>query len=266
MRRFKLGFNNWQLAKEHPFAQRLFNPLDPVLQQVGRKKEHEWELSLRSAGLADLSGQEQLSGRGQETLWDTFATRCEAMGRGQDAYGREVRVAADIGAFRVEGRADFMLILWREGRPRLRIVECKASRRDRTYHRVQVALYWMIVRDLLRERPLRVGGIAVGPEDVECVVARIDESTNEGYSILELDQLNISTEEADLQRLLDYDGSLLRIMSTDLNELSYQLDAKCDGCVFNVHCRITRFDSAQKEPRGSFTPQIWERHCSSRNG
>ena len=89
------------------------------------------------------------------------------------------------------------------------------------------------------------------------MVARIDESTNEGYSILELDQLNISTEEADLQRLLDYDGSLLRIMSTDLNELSYQLDAKCDGCVFNVHCRITRFDSAQKEPRGSFTPQIF---------
>jgi hypothetical protein len=50
-RRFKLGFNNWQLAKAFPFAQRVFNPLDPVLQEVGRQKEREWELPLQSAGL-----------------------------------------------------------------------------------------------------------------------------------------------------------------------------------------------------------------------
>ena len=47
-----------------------------------------------------------------------------------------------------------MLVLWRNGRPRLRIVECKASRRGKTYHRVQVALYGMMVRRMLQANPL----------------------------------------------------------------------------------------------------------------
>jgi hypothetical protein len=35
-RRFKLGLNNRRLARAVPFSERLFNTLDPVLQEVGR--------------------------------------------------------------------------------------------------------------------------------------------------------------------------------------------------------------------------------------
>lgn len=235
-RRFKLGHDNRRLAKGLPFAQRLFNTLDPVLQEAGRRREDEWETSLKSAGIEDLTRHEQAPEDGGGAPWKTFAEGLRAVAAGQSAYGREVKVAADLGVFRVEGRADFVLVLWRGGRPRLRIVECKASRRDRTYHRVQVALYGTMVRRILRDDPLSVGGVVVDPDDVECVVARIDEGTNRGHSILELDPLDLSTEEADLERLLAHDGSLHQIVGADLDELSYQLDVKCDGCVFNVHC------------------------------
>lgn len=234
-RRFKLGHDNRRLAKGLPFAQRLFNTLDPVLQEVGRQREDDWEASLRGAGLEDLTRQDEASDD-RETSWDAFAGSSRSVSEGQRAYGREVKLAADLGAFRVEGRADFVLILWREGRPTLRIIECKASRRDKTYHRVQVALYGMMARRMLRDAPFRIGGVAMSPKDVECVVARIDEGTNQGYSILSLDPLDLSVEEADLERLLASDGSLLQIVSAELDDLSYQLDVKCDGCVFNVHC------------------------------
>jgi hypothetical protein len=36
--------------------------------------------------------------------------------------------------------------------------------------------------------------------------------------------------------LLDQHGPLMRIRSTELDTLSYQLESKCDGCVFSVHC------------------------------
>lgn len=235
-RRFKLGFNNRQLAKKLPFSQRLFNPLDPVLQEVGRRREDEWEASLKNAGLEDLSRHDQAPEGSEGAPWDDLVENLRTLSVGQRAFGREVKMAADLGAFRVEGRADFVLVLWREGRPRLRIVECKASRRDKTYHRLQVGLYVMLVRKLLESGPIGVGGTTLGPEDVECVVARIDESTNLGYSIVDLDPLDLAVEVADLERLLAPEGSLLRIINEDLDEVSYQLDVKCDGCVFNVHC------------------------------
>jgi hypothetical protein len=40
----------------------------------------------------------------------------------------------------------------------------------------------------------------------------------------------------DLLRLLDERGPLMRIREAELDTLSYQLEAKCDGCVFSVHC------------------------------
>src|SRR5215203_5339398 len=91
-RRFKLGFNNRQLAKELPFSQRLFNTLDPVLQQAGGQREREWELSLQSAGLTDLTVHEQLPEDSKETWWSVFAEHAQAVASGQRAYGREVRV------------------------------------------------------------------------------------------------------------------------------------------------------------------------------
>jgi len=46
-RRFKLKFNDAELAKEHDFLYNLIKAtsLDPVLEEEGRRRENEWETS-----------------------------------------------------------------------------------------------------------------------------------------------------------------------------------------------------------------------------
>ena len=60
-RRFKLGLDNRRLARAVPFAERLFNTLDPVLQEVGREAENRWEQALRDQDLLDLTRSDELA-------------------------------------------------------------------------------------------------------------------------------------------------------------------------------------------------------------
>ncbi|MCC2668818.1 MAG: hypothetical protein K0Q72_1289 [Armatimonadetes bacterium] len=232
-RRFKLDFNDRELTHELPFFFQLSGTMDPVLQEAGRRREREWEGRVREAGLTDLCRYDQRPGA-SSTAWGQFQRAAEALRPGTAGFGREIEVEAELGGFRVSGRIDFVLVLWDGDRPRLRIVECKASRKDRTYHRVQLVLYRMLLRKLLAELPLVVGGRPV--ETVECVVARIDETTNQVFDVLELPPLDLEMEEADVARLLQPGGALARILDTDLEALSYQLDSRCGDCAMHVHC------------------------------
>ncbi len=235
-RRFKLGRDNWAAARELPFAERFFNALDPVLQEMGRQREDQWEDALKEAGLFDITNHSQRRGDARWTSWQEFTSELSVVQVGKGAYGREIDVAADLGAWRVEGRIDFVLLSWVGSRPRLRLIECKASRRDRAYHRVQVALYRLLAQRLIVDTPVTIGGHCLTADDLECVVVRIDEGTNKLQSIFDLEPLALETETDDLNRLLAADGALNWIAKTNLSQLSYQLDSKCDGCVFSVHC------------------------------
>jgi hypothetical protein len=139
-RRFRLEINRRRLARSLPFAERLFNALDPVLQVAGREREADWEAALLADGLRDLSNYVNRPDDAKHTPWHELAEELQTLAEGADAYGREVEVSASLGTFTVQGRIDFVLLLWRDGRPRLRLVECKASRRDRTYLRLSNTL------------------------------------------------------------------------------------------------------------------------------
>jgi hypothetical protein len=234
-RRFKLEADGREAARALPFAERLFNALDPVLQEIGRMREDAWEQSLKDDGFSDLTRHLEREPR-TSANWEEFTASLVNVAAGQSAYGREVSLRVEIGGWVVEGRIDFIIVQWTDGVPYLRMVECKASRRDRAYHRVQVALYREMVRRLLVERPVSIAGHEVRPDNVHAVVARIDESTNEAQSILGLEPLDLDIETDDLRRLLDERGLLMRIRTSELDALSYQLESKCDGCVFSVHC------------------------------
>jgi AAA domain-containing protein/PD-(D/E)XK nuclease superfamily protein len=231
-RRFKLELDRRALARQLPFASRLFAPLDPVLAEMGHRREDAWESALRKAGLLELTGFASRPADDPATPWAEFLERVRAVPPGQTAYGREIGVDAPVGAFHVHGRIDFVLLLWRDGQSVLRLVECKASRRDRTFHRVQVALYRRLVQELLA----RQASPPLVSERVECVVARIDEGTGAAQDILALEPLDLSMEEGDVERLLAPGGRLHRVALGALEEADYQLDPKCDGCVFNVCC------------------------------
>lgn len=235
-RRFKLGLNNRRIARSVPFSERLFNTLDPVLQEVGREAEDGWEATLRQHGLRDLTRSDQREPGNRAVPWAEFRAALEALPADTPAYGREIELTGTFGAFDVNGRMDFVLVLWDRGTPRLRVVEAKASRKDRTYHRIQLALYLLMLRQLLEQAPLIIAGREVGPDAIEGCVARIDEATNEPQALLELPALSLESEIADIGRLLAEDGLLASIVNRDLDTLDFQLNAKCDSCVFSVHC------------------------------
>ncbi len=234
-RRFKLDSDEWRLTRDLPFFYTLSGTMDPVLAEAGRRREQEWEGHLRAAGLRDICRYNERP-EDKSTAWETLAERAAALTPGSGGYGREIDVLGEIGAFRVAGRIDFALIRWDGSRPRLRLVECKASRKDRTYQRVQLVLYRILVGQLLLEQPLILGDYRLMPEDVECVVARLDESTSRAQDILALPPLDLDMEEADVRLLLTPGGTLENIRAKDVTETSYQLDAKCDDCSLSLYC------------------------------
>ncbi|WP_454289026.1 AAA domain-containing protein [Rhizobium arsenicireducens] len=232
-RRFKLGLNNRQLARAVPFSERLFNSLDPVLQEVGKQAEDDWEKALAAQDIARLEVERSENG---SVSWHAFAEALNHVETGKEVYCREVEIAGQVGAFQLSGRMDFVVLLWDEGAPRLRIVEGKASRKDRTYHRIQLAAYILLLQQAMTAKPIYVSGTRLEDDAVVGTVVRIDESTNEPQDMLARQPLNLDTEMADVCRLLATDGLLATVVERELDALDYQLDAKCDGCVFSVHC------------------------------
>ena len=187
-RRFKLKHKDYELAKQIPFSELIFaTSLDPVLEEEGRKRENEWETSLQKEGLIDLTQVSQKSDQDKATDWNDFVKKIQIqnLSIGQKAYGREISIEGNLGEFNIKGQIDFVVLLWENNQPNLRLVESKASRKDRTYHRVQVALYRMLVRQLIKDSPITINGINLKPENIECVVVRIDENTNKSQDIIQ---------------------------------------------------------------------------------
>src|SRR6266446_6145504 len=71
-RRFRLEVNHRAKARELPFAERLFNALDPVLQEMGRQRESEWEASLQEGGLIDTTRYAQRPEDARVAAWAEF--------------------------------------------------------------------------------------------------------------------------------------------------------------------------------------------------
>nr|WP_238401635.1 AAA domain-containing protein [Altererythrobacter sp. C41] len=233
-RRFKLGLNNRELARSVPFSERLFNSLDPVLQAVGEAAEDKWEQALARQGVGPL-GAAQHPDTGVVS-WDDFLAALRTAVPGRAVYCREVEIGGPIGCFNVDGRMDFVVLLWDDVVPRLRIVEGKASRKDRTYHRIQLATYMVLFRARIAAEGLTVAGQPLEADAVEGTVVRIDEATNEPQDMLARQALNLDTESADVERMLSNEGLLASVADRDLDTLDFQLDSKCDGCLFSVHC------------------------------
>ena len=167
-RRFKLAYKNRELAKQLPFAGKLFATLDPVLKEAGLKRELEWQHYLEKLKFIELANYDNRPSESKSLSWDDLQVQLTKLERGVNAFIREVNVSADIDEFHVTGNIDFVLLHWRKGRPRVRLVECKASRRDQTYHRAQLVIYKIIVQQLLsaESTKLKVGEYDLQAEDL----------------------------------------------------------------------------------------------------
>lgn len=237
-RRLKFGHDEGRLRRNLPFYNRLFNPLDPVLRIAGAQREDEVDQRLITDGYTDITGfrVRRDSGEDTETTWQDFSDALQRIEPGQSVFGREVNVSGMIGAFHVIGRIDFILVDWLQGQPIIRLVEVKASRRDKTYQRIQAAVYRILVRNQVSEHGLEVGGEPIPLNSVEAVVARIDEGTEEVQPVHELRALDLEVETSDVLHLLAPSGQIDRVLALNIDELPYAIEPKCDHCKFTVVC------------------------------
>jgi hypothetical protein len=234
-RRFHLTVH-LDLARALPFFDRLGSTLEPVLSRLGADREHEWEEELKRAGFSDLACGLFRGEKFKEVTWVDLSGVLRVIPTGTTGYARQVKVEGELGAFSVSGLIDFVLVWWDGGRPRVWLVECKASRRDRTYHRVQVAVYRMLLRQMLGTRVIDVGGVTVPVDSVAGAIARIDEGSNANQSILDLKELDLAATEEDVRRLLARGGRLDRVVCGDLADVGFKLESKCDACLYDAHC------------------------------
>ncbi|MCT8337611.1 hypothetical protein FKB36_08975 [Methanoculleus sp. Afa-1] len=236
-RRFFLVTHDAEIRKDVPFFTRRLNPLDLILQKRGRMFEDEWEKTLKKSGYNDVTNIQGKIETERATHWDDFYHEIQNLTPDKKAYGREIHVDTSLGAFHLKGNIDFVLVRWENGSPIVLLVECKASRSDQTYHRMQVSLYRLILLKMIQDEGVWINGTRVRDENIKCIVARIDETTNSIQGIQDLEPIpNLEREEEDLRRMLASDGKLDRIVRSNLQDLSYQLEKKCDGCIYNIQC------------------------------
>lgn len=236
-RRFRLGYNNQEAFKTLPHTGQPYSTMDPVLAEHGKQSEEAWALDLEALGFVQLDIERDQEHKGRGAPWEVFVEMANALPKGQPCFAREVQITETLGAFELHGRIDFALILWENGQPRLQLVECKASRKDRTYQRMQVVVYRMMVQKMLDGDPLVISGQLVDASRTQINVVRIDEVK---HTMIPLDELarieSAANLERDIDALLAPDGLLDRILDEPLDELPFQLASKCDDCQFNVHC------------------------------
>lgn len=220
------------IGRMFPYYGTIRSPLDPVLATSGHAREAETEggLSQRMRCLNPSDGGED------EMQWSSLLSFLRSVGEGEECFAREVEIDRTIGGFRVSGRMDFVILTWRDGRPVLRIVECKASRKDKTYHRIQLAAYRLMVGEELSEVPPVIAGKVREDMILEAAVVRIDPDSRRVQDALAQPTLELREEMDDIRRLLAPGGPVGSIDATPLDGLSYRLEEKCDSCVHDTIC------------------------------
>jgi CRISPR/Cas system-associated exonuclease Cas4 (RecB family) len=210
-------------------VQRRFRILaDPAYQEVGLRSEE----TVRN--LLEKHGFQRALGLLDESTWPRWLEEVGKADPGKALYAREVKISGQVGAFSLEGRIDFVLLLWKDGVPKVRVLELKASRRNRSHHYVQLALYASLVK---ANPPIWQGQ----PVEVDYLVVRVDPGT-----MAPEDPLRPPTREEkklleqaiqDVEDLLKEGGLVEEILSEpDPFRIPYTLNARCDACGYNTVC------------------------------
>jgi len=142
----------------------------------------------------------------------------------------QVPMKGPIGVWNVKGIAD-LIAIWpsNNGKVTVRIFELKASWKEQTTHRIQVAIYALLLSQVL-------GSLMSKVEIEGGVINR--ETSFENLGAQNLPKFKLSPLLQDVERLLAEKGELNRIHQTPLEQVEFQLCRRCDTCGFNECCII----------------------------
>lgn len=135
------------------------------------------------------------------------------------------KLQASLGDLDGGGIADVLLVHPDGEGLRVEIQDAKASRKDRPEHRIQIAFYGLLLREMLRETDLPISELAGS-------VWRIPAGPGEEQPA----PFPLEPYEEAVRLLLDDRGVVARIARARRREAPYHLTYKCDGCEFNALC------------------------------
>ncbi len=140
----------------------------------------------------------------------------------------QVPMCGSIGVWTVRGKVD-LIAIWpvKNGKTKLRIFELKASWQEQTAHRIQVAIYMLLLSQQLGDLSAKVeieGGVINRKTKLDTLDPNILPRFKERPLI------------QDIQRLLSKDGELNRIRDTPIEQIDYHICWRCDNCGFNDRC------------------------------
>ncbi len=236
-------FFKLKIDKAHEKSRRwheAFKPISPLLYGVGKALEEKKvsEFKEKAAGYIDFNKYNPKT-CGWEKVQDSLKELREVIeaqiSAGEKSDCRpvllyQVPMKGRIGVWTVKGIAD-LIAVWpfKDGKVKIRIFEFKSSWKEQTAHRIQVAIYVLLLSQELGSLTSKLeleGGVI----NRETVLETLDSDSLPKFKLSPLLQ--------DVERLLAENGELNRIHCTPLEEVEYQLCWRCDNCGFNECCIV----------------------------
>lgn len=212
-------------------------PLTPLLRESGAEFEQDIAARLAARGekVIDLSGHDF-----NETMRVLKTIESPTL-------LFQAALEGALGNYNCAGRADILRVRRdRRGRLQVLVADIKATRQEKTEHRLQVAVYAYLVQSLALESGLALGKLS------GAVITRSPEGIYEPFSggipIFELE-----TYFRIIERLaLEDDSTVRRVLNAPFDAVFFHLGPKCDGCLYNALCM---YDAAERLDL-ALTPQI----------
>src|SRR5262245_6201038 len=192
-------------------------PLTPLLSEKGARHEEAITEELREGGrrlvdLADCSV--------EDTITELRSGAADAR------VLLQARLEGTIGSFKTSGIADLVIVDPGTDRGvRITVGDAKASRRDRPEHRIQVAFYARMIRQLAARAELEI-------EEMSGCIWRVPEGPDdEQPAVFDL----FAYEEA-VELLADAESRAAEVAAGPREAARFHLSYKCDGCLYNALC------------------------------
>ena len=241
---FKLKFEGKE-AKSRRWPE-AFKPISPLLYGAGKALEEKKvsELQEKAGEYHDfnkydphLYGWEIAGRKSLKNLREVIETQVSAKETesSKPILLYQVPMRGRIGVWTVKGIAD-LIAIWpsADGKVKIRIFELKSSWKEQTAHRIQVAIYVLLLKQELDALSSKVE-IEGGVINRETNLQSLDPTCLPKFKLSPLIQ--------DVERLLAKNGELNRIHQTPLAMVEYQLCWRCDNCSFNECCIVTAVEN-----------------------
>ncbi len=230
---FKLKLDDDEEAESRKWPE-AFKPISPLLYGAGKELEAKKvaELKEKAAEYHDFNKYVENENSSFNNLRELIEAQISC-GEKEDykpVLLYQVPMTGQIGVWKIKGIAD-LIAIWpiRNGKVKVRIFELKSSWMEQTAHRIQVAIYVLLLSKELGNLSSKI--------DLEGGV--INRETNlESLDPACLPKFKLSPLIQDVERLLAKNGELNRIRETALPQVEYQLGVRCDNCGFNECCIV----------------------------